>query len=82
MLAVYDLRQRRRKRGLRGRQKQKRFALERRNQGLLVPPGLWNTLEFRQDDSVLVVLCDRIYEAPDYVNDYFNFLSFSEPAQT
>src|SRR5215831_11264148 len=35
------------------------FALDRRNQALLLPPGLWNTVEFRQSDSVLVVLCDR-----------------------
>jgi hypothetical protein len=42
---------------------------------------LWNTVEFRQDDSVLVVLCDRVYEAHDYINDYSEFLSFRESAQ-
>ena len=54
------------------------FALERRDQALLVPPGLWNTVEFRQDESVLIVLCDRIYEAHDYIHDYSEFLSFRE----
>jgi dTDP-4-dehydrorhamnose 3,5-epimerase-like enzyme len=54
------------------------FALERRDQALLVPPGLWNTVEFRQDESVLIVLCDRIYEAHDYIHDYAEFLSFRE----
>jgi dTDP-4-dehydrorhamnose 3,5-epimerase-like enzyme len=54
------------------------FALNRRNQALLVPPGLWNTVEFRQNDSVLIVLCDRIYEAHDYIRDYAEFLSFRE----
>ncbi|MGN6750404.1 MAG: sugar 3,4-ketoisomerase [Xanthobacteraceae bacterium] len=52
------------------------FALDRRNQALLVPPGLWNTVEFRRSDSVLVVLCDRAYEAEDYIRDYAEFLSF------
>jgi dTDP-4-dehydrorhamnose 3,5-epimerase-like enzyme len=54
------------------------FALERRNQALLVPPGLWNTVEFRQNESVLIVLCDRVFEADDYIRDYAEFLSFRE----
>ena len=56
------------------------FALDRGNQALLVPPGLWNTAEFRYEDSVLVVLCDRVYEAHDYIRDYAEFLSFRESA--
>ena len=58
--------------------KKNTFALDRRNQALLVPPGLWNTVEFRQDGSVLIVLCDRVYEADDYIRDYAEFLSFRE----
>jgi dTDP-4-dehydrorhamnose 3,5-epimerase-like enzyme len=54
------------------------FALERRDRALLVPPGVWNTVEFRQHESVLIVLCDRIYEAHDYIRDYAEFLSFRE----
>jgi dTDP-4-dehydrorhamnose 3,5-epimerase-like enzyme len=57
--------------------KQKTFILDRRDLALLVPPGLWNTVEFRQNDSVLVVLCDRVYEADDYIRDSA-FLSFRE----
>jgi dTDP-4-dehydrorhamnose 3,5-epimerase-like enzyme len=56
--------------------KKNMFALERRDRALLVPPGLWNTVEFRQDGSVLIVLCDRVYEAHDYIRDYAEFLSF------
>jgi dTDP-4-dehydrorhamnose 3,5-epimerase-like enzyme len=54
------------------------FALERRNRALLVPPGLWNTVKFRQNESVLIVLCDRVYEVDDYIRDYAEFLSFRE----
>lgn len=57
---------------------QKTFALDRRDLALLVPPGIWNTVEFRQNGSVLVVLCDRLYEAHDYIRDYAKFLSFRE----
>jgi dTDP-4-dehydrorhamnose 3,5-epimerase-like enzyme len=56
--------------------KKNTFALDRRNQALLVPPGLWNTVEFQQNESVLIVLCDRVYEADDYIRDYAEFLSF------
>jgi dTDP-4-dehydrorhamnose 3,5-epimerase-like enzyme len=58
------------------------FALNCRNQALLVPPGLWNTVEFRQNESVLIVLCDRAYEAHDYIRDYAEFLSFRKSSQT
>src|SRR6266849_5995652 len=60
--------------------KQKTFTLDRRDLALLVPPGLWNTAEFRQDGSVLVVLCDRVYEAHDYIKDYAEVLSFRDSA--
>jgi dTDP-4-dehydrorhamnose 3,5-epimerase-like enzyme len=62
--------------------KRNRFGLNRRNQALLVPPGLWNTVEFRQNESVLIVLCDRVYEADDYIRDYAEFLSFRESVRT
>ena len=62
--------------------KRNTYALNRRNQALLVPPGLWNTVEFRQNESVLIVLCDRVYEADDYIRDYAEFLSFRESVRT
>jgi dTDP-4-dehydrorhamnose 3,5-epimerase-like enzyme len=57
------------------------FALARRSQALLVPPAVWNTVEFRQNESVLIVLCDRVYEAHDYIHDYAEFLSFRESVE-
>src|SRR5262245_35892208 len=61
--------------------KQQTFMLDRRDRALLVPPGLWNTVEFLEDGSVLVVLCDRLYEEDDYIRDYSEFLSFRESVQ-
>lgn len=61
--------------------KQQTFVLNRRDRALLVPPGLWNTVEFLEGGSVLVVLCDRVYEANDYIRDYAEFLSFRESVQ-
>jgi dTDP-4-dehydrorhamnose 3,5-epimerase-like enzyme len=59
---------------------QQTFRLDRRDLGLLVPPGIWNTAEFRNGESVLVVLCDRVYEAHDYIRDYADFLAFRRTA--
>lgn len=58
-------------------QRRDNCLLDRDNLALLVPPGIWNTVEFRQDDSVLSVLCDRPYEEHDYVRDYAEFLKLS-----
>jgi dTDP-4-dehydrorhamnose 3,5-epimerase-like enzyme len=57
---------------------QKTFTLDRRDLALLVPPGIWNTVNFRDDASVVAVLCDRPYEEHDYIRDYAEFLSFRE----
>ncbi len=54
------------------------FNLNRGNLALHVPPGIWNTVIFNQEDSVLAVLCDRPYEEEDYIRDYGQFLAFRE----
>ncbi len=43
------------------------------SQGLLVPPGIWAIQEYLTDAAVLMVLCDRGYEADDYIHDYQEF---------
>ncbi len=52
------------------------FALDRHDKALLVPPGTWSIVTFRQTGSVVAVLCDRPYEEHDYIRDYAKFLSF------
>jgi dTDP-4-dehydrorhamnose 3,5-epimerase-like enzyme len=54
----------------------KTFSLESGELALLVPPGLWVDIDVRQDQSVLIVLCDRVYEEHDYISNYAEFLSF------
>jgi dTDP-4-dehydrorhamnose 3,5-epimerase-like enzyme len=55
---------------------QQTFTLDRGNLALFVPPTIWNTVIFRQDDSVLVVLCNRAFEERDYIRDYPDYLNF------
>ena len=58
----------------------KTFALRHGHAGLLVPPSIWNTVTFRSAQAVLVVLCDRRYEADDYFRTYPEFLAFRKGA--
>lgn len=57
------------------------FTLNRGNLALHVPPGIWNTVIFHKEDSVLAVLCDRSYEEEDYIRDYDAFISFRQGAR-
>ncbi len=57
------------------------FTLNRGSLALHVPPGIWNTVIFRKEDSVLAVLCDRPYEEEDYIRDYGAFISFRQGTQ-
>ncbi len=58
-----------------GRQR-KTFSLDRSNLALCVPPGIWNTVVFTREPSVVVVLCDRPFEEDDYLRSYPEFLAF------
>ncbi len=48
-------------------------------EGLLIPPGIWGEQDYA-DGAVLLVLCDRSYEAEDYIRDYQTFLTYKESA--
>ena len=55
-----------------------RFALDRPDVGLFVPPGIWSEQIYRAQGSVLIVLCDRPYEAADYLREYGAFKAFRD----
>lgn len=42
--------------------------------GILIPPGLWNKLKFIAPDTVLMVLCDELYDPEDYIRDWDEFI--------
>lgn len=50
--------------------------LDNMGAGLLIPPGIWAKEEYMTDGAVLMVLCDRGYEAEDYIRDYTDFKTF------
>ncbi|OGQ54838.1 MAG: hypothetical protein A3J24_01210 [Deltaproteobacteria bacterium RIFCSPLOWO2_02_FULL_53_8] len=51
--------------------------LDNMGAGLLVPSGIWAKEEYMTDGAVLMVLCDRSYEADDYIRDYNEFKIFA-----
>jgi dTDP-4-dehydrorhamnose 3,5-epimerase-like enzyme len=59
----------------------KTFALDSPELALFVPPGLWLEFDVRENESVLIVLCDRLYEEHDHIRDYAEFLSFRKAAR-
>lgn len=52
------------------------YLLDSLGLGVLIPPGIWAKEEYMADDSVLMVMCDRGYEAEDYIRDYNDFKKF------
>lgn len=52
------------------------FLLDSGSVGLLVPPSIWASETYVVGGSVLSVLCDRHYEADDYIRDYDRFLAW------
>lgn len=49
------------------------YILDRPNVGLLVPPSIWAQQTYQAPGSILTVVCDRPYEANDYIRDYEAF---------
>ncbi len=52
--------------------------LDRANVGILVPPGIWAEVTIASEGAVLLVLCDRPYEAEDYIRDYQTFKAYRQ----
>ncbi len=58
------------------------FLLNQPNLGLLIPPGIWSEQLYLIENTVLTVLCDRVYEAGDYIREYSDFLNFRKSLGT
>ena len=61
--------------GLDDGRRHKRVVLAGPARGLFVPAGIWAEQDYSAR-STLLVLCDRAYEASDYIRGYDRFLRF------
>ena len=54
----------------------KRLTLNKPNQGLLIPKGVWRELENFSTGAVCLVLASDVFDENDYIRDYKLFKSF------
>ena len=59
-----------------GKGNRKDFHLNHPWQGLLVPTGIWRTLEDFSSGAVCLVLASEFFDEADYVYDYNDFLEY------
>ena len=52
------------------------YNLEPESNGILIKNGVWTQQKYLLDKSILLVVCDRIYEKHDYIHDYYKFISW------
>ena len=48
------------------------------SKALLVPPRIWNKVEFLKSNSVVLVLTDYEYDYKDYIATYKEFITFQK----
>ena len=53
------------------------YILDKPNYGLLVSPGIWTEQKYIKQNTSMTVICDRLYEAEDYISDYADFIIFA-----
>tara|TARA_B100000408_G_scaffold106172_1_gene82973 strand:- start:69 stop:476 length:408 start_codon:yes stop_codon:yes gene_type:complete len=49
-----------------------------RSKALLVPPKIWSSVDFLDNQSVVLVLTDYEYDFKDYIETYEEFLAFQK----
>ena len=55
-------------------QNQKKVTLNKPNEGLLIPNGIWRELENFSSGSVCLVIASEVFDEADYIRDYKDFL--------
>lgn len=52
------------------------YRLDRANRGLLIPPGVWDTMHEFTSGAVALALASHQYEEEDYIRDYDEYLDY------
>ena len=56
----------------------KEVALNNSLMGIEVAPLIWGSQTYLEDNTILMVLCDQIYDESDYIRDYYQFKKYLE----
>lgn len=54
-------------------QNDKKVTLNKPNKGLLIPNGIWRSLENFSSGSVCLVLASKVFNEADYIRDFDEF---------
>lgn len=52
------------------------IRMNRANKGVLIPPGVWDSMHDFTTGTVCLALCDRHYEEEDYIRDLDEYHEF------
>lgn len=59
-------------------EQEKIISLNRATKGVLIPPGVWDSMHNFTTGTVCLALCSHYYEEEDYIRDYDAYLQFRE----
>ena len=57
---------------------QNTYLLESTSKGLLIPPGIWASEKYLEENSILMVLCNQEYIQDDYIKTWNEFIKFTK----
>jgi dTDP-4-dehydrorhamnose 3,5-epimerase-like enzyme len=60
---------------------EKVIQLNRSNRGVLIPPGVWDTMHDFTTGTVCVAFASHQYEEEDYIRDYDEFIAYRTEQQ-
>lgn len=49
------------------------YHLNNANEGVLIPPGVWNSMHNFSSGTTVLVLCSEYYDEADYIRDFEEF---------
>lgn len=52
------------------------IPLNRANKGVMIPPGVWDSMHNFTTGTVLLVVCSEYYDEEDYIRDYSEFCDY------
>lgn len=52
------------------------FTLNRANRGVLIPPGVWDSMHNFTTGTVVLALCSDHYEEEDYIRDFDEYKAY------
>lgn len=55
-------------------QRKKKIILHKKNTAIMIPNLTWCSLKFQNNNSIVMVVCDRKYEYKDYIEKYSDLL--------